>query len=101
MTPNYKARNSRTRVKGFRITHTQFALLETPPHKEKAGAIIRVLLQLYFNKRIPGIDALIKAEEESVELIQASNLLKFRTMLQNQGKEKKKERENGNNASSI
>ena len=99
MTTSPKVRNSRTVVRSFRITHTQDRLLNTPPHKEKIGPIVRVLLQLYFNKRIPGIDELIKAETEAVDKIVKKNLANFREMLKNQGERKKPE--NGNNTSRI
>jgi hypothetical protein len=45
-------KNSRTRSRGFRITHTQYILLSAPSFKERASPLIRVLLNLYFNKKL-------------------------------------------------
>jgi hypothetical protein len=101
--------SSRSKVRAFRITHTQNNLLNNAPYKGRANAIVRVLLQLYFNKNLRGIEveALIKAEENSIIENQKENLLKFRQMLQVQGQEKRqeikgqKERKNGNNSSRV
>jgi hypothetical protein len=95
--PN-KDTSSRTQTRTFRITNTQYNLLNTAPHKTRASAIVRVLLALYFNKKIPNIDLLIKAEESDIQTAKEKNLLNFREMLKNQGKEK---RANGTNSSSI
>jgi hypothetical protein len=101
--------SSRSKVRAFRITHTQNNLLNNAPYKGKANSIIRVLLQLYFNKRLPmnDVETLIEAEENSIAINQKENLLKFRQMLQVQGQEKRqeikgqKERKNGNNSSRV
>lgn len=52
-------KNSRTTVRAFRITYTQDSLLD---REQSASAVVRTLLSLYFNKKISGIDVLIKQE---------------------------------------
>lgn len=56
-------KNSKTTSRGFRITHTQNYLLNREQRKgDRASAIIRVLLDLYFAKRVVDADVLIEAE---------------------------------------
>lgn len=76
-------------MRGFRITHTQDSLLNNPSIHSKSSAIVRVLLNLYFNKKIQGVEALIEAELDVVEKTQKKNFDKFREMLKSQKKEKK------------
>jgi hypothetical protein len=87
--PTNKSVSSRTRTRGFRITHTQDSLLNSPSIGNKASAIVRVLLTLYFNKKIPGIDLLVEAELKNVDAVNEKNLQKFRDMLVKQGAERK------------
>lgn len=103
MTPRKSGASSKTVARAFRITHTQHNLLETSLYKDKASAIVRVLLQLYFNKRIPGVDSLIEAERILIKENVEKNFERFREMLRNQGVEKKKERasRNGINTGGI
>lgn len=49
-----KAASSRTLPKQFRITHTQFNLLQQRL-KDKSSALVRVLLNLYFNKKLESL----------------------------------------------
>lgn len=82
MTPNnQKTTSSRTVPRTFRISHTQSILLANPKIKTKASAIIRVLLQLYFNKRITGVDLLIENELKATEQAMKKQLDDFRIML--------------------
>lgn len=62
--PKTYNKNTKTTVRAFRITHTQDALLdrEQDSSKGRASAIARVLLSLYFNKKINGIEDLIRDE---------------------------------------
>ena len=51
-----KKKNSRTRTRTFRISHTQFALLSAPVFRERASPLVRVLLHLYLNKKLDALN---------------------------------------------
>lgn len=59
-----KKKNSRTRIRSFRISHTQFTLLSAPVFRERASPLVRVLLHLYLNKKLEAfnIEGLINEE---------------------------------------
>jgi hypothetical protein len=70
-----KPQSTRTLPKQFRITHTQAALLEQRL-KGKSSALVRVLLSLYFNKKLEylkfqGIDISTLLEKELSEAQEA------------------------------
>lgn len=54
--------SSRTRLTAFRISHTHHGLLNDPKFKSRSSALVRVLLGMYFNGRIPEADLLLEHE---------------------------------------
>lgn len=57
--------SNRTKIKGFRVTITQATLLESPFLYNKGSALVRALLTLYFNKKLPAslnIEGMIEEE---------------------------------------
>jgi hypothetical protein len=83
--------SSRTRAKTLRISNTQFILLESPAYKKRASALVRVLLTLYFNKKLTAfsIDSLLENELREADRAILVNGEKFREMLRKQAAEKK------------
>lgn len=70
-----KAASSRTTPRQFRITHTQDALI-TQRLGNRSSALIRVLLQLYFNRKLDalkfqGIDVEKLLDKEMIEAQEA------------------------------
>lgn len=53
--------SSRTRLYSIRVTHTQHTFLKTKLDN-KASALVRVLLNMYLNGRIPEADLLLEHE---------------------------------------
>lgn len=66
--------SSRTVVRSFRITYTQDALLDREQLSNRASAIIRTLLSLYFNKKIKDVEALIDKEVQEAEVAKAQRI---------------------------
>lgn len=62
-----------SKTKTFRITNTQFALLESPKNKSKASAIVRVLLSLYFNGRL-AMDDVQRLIDEDLQISKERNV---------------------------
>ena len=85
----FKAPSTRTKARTFRITHTQAMLLDQRL-KSNGSALVRVLLNLYFNKKLEkaklGVDveALLKDEIRSAQDAILKNGDKFRNMLKAQ-----------------
>jgi|SRR6185312_13683844 len=86
----FKAPSARTKARTFRITHTQAMLLDQRI-KSSSSALVRVLLNLYFNKKldklkIHGIDieSLLRDEIKNAQEAILKNGDKFRNMLKAQ-----------------
>ncbi len=91
-TPTHKSKSnesSRTISRGFRITYTQNALLDRESLVGKTSAIIRVLLSLYFNKKIPGVEGLISQEMKIAQQAELDRLERHRKRLKAVGEAKR------------
>lgn len=72
-------KNSKTTSRGFRITHTQNYLLSREQRKgDRASAIIRVLLDLYFGGRISEAEVLVQAELEKATKAKVDRIERLR-----------------------
>ena len=52
----------KTRGIGIRLSQTHYYLLQSPKYKGKGSALVRVLLALFFNGKIPDVNALFEEE---------------------------------------
>ena len=86
--------SSRSRIISARVEATQAFLLNRD-YKGKTSPVIRALLRLLFNKKIPNFEVLLQAEIASAEAAQEENLEKFRKVLVAQKEEKREGTGNG------
>lgn len=62
----------RTVHKTFRVTQFHNLMLESKPFKDNKGILIRLLLDEYFNRKLPTVELKFNAElkKKQIELLQ-------------------------------
>ena len=78
----YRSSTSKSIPRTFRISHTHNNLLNQASHKDKASAIVKVLLTLFFNHKLGNIDDLIEAEYNAATAASRENNEKFKLFVQ-------------------
>jgi hypothetical protein len=67
-------KSSKTKVWAVRITHTQYALMNSSKMMGRQSALARVLLSLYFNGKLNWIEPLISDEIKQANIEQKKHI---------------------------